>query len=87
MWSRMARGWGPPRMRMPHSRLDSMARLVRFALPTSATWLSTTMNFACKDAPGGRDLQASASEVRRGPGKACPAPCKTDCPGGVQPAA
>jgi len=35
--------------------LDSMARLVRFALPTSATWSSTTMIFACRAAPGGRD--------------------------------
>ena len=47
-----------------------MARLVRLALPTSATLSSTTMTFACKDAPGGRALsgpvQAERAEAREG---------------------
>ena len=39
-----------------------MARLVRLALPTNATWSSTTMTLACSEAPGGR---AEAGQYRR----------------------
>src|SRR5690348_10632756 len=69
MWSWMARGCGPPRIRMPHSRLDSIARLVRFALPTRATWSSTTMIFACSAAPDGRDDEGQYRRSASRPGK------------------
>jgi hypothetical protein len=69
MWSPIARGCGPPRMRMPHSRLDSIARLVSFALPTSATSSSTTMIFACSAAPGGRDNEGQCKRSASRPGK------------------
>jgi len=64
IWPRTARGRGPPRMRIPHSRLASMARLVRFALVINAISSSTTMIFAWSEAPCGRWL---ARQCRRTP--------------------
>lgn len=61
-------------MRMPHSMLASMARLVRFALVTRATSSSTTMIFAWSEAPRGGWPAGQCSRIAGIPGNGAPDP-------------